>query len=262
MSGRGFIFILGLISFLLGCESRIENNELVEYLKSENKLFFPSDSLLIDTSFIIKGEDLELRFNSITKSQYFNKIRNSKKPLRFQHDSVSFNDELISEYTWKQDTLILRSNGSRLWTHTDPDSNDKRFVYKVMGEIGAYYVIHAIEFEDHFLWLLNKNDGVVSHYFDFPAFALNTEKNWLLYADGLIHHYSDSTRLYMIEANSAKLDTLLATDINWSFYRPFFTSNDEIVFIFKRDDGYFTSADKRKYSYMLVEIVVNDKISF
>ncbi len=242
-----------LISFL-ACEPTNENAQLVEYLKANERFFKPSNTSLIDVEFTLENERVVLSFESISREEYFKYILDSKIPLRFERDSVSFNDRLSTEYVWNEDTLILRSKGSRLWTYSIPEGLESRSEYNVIGEIGSYYVIYVKEFEDWFLWLINKSDGVQKHSYDFPVYAVNESRNQLLYADGLTHHYMDSTRLYLIEANSSRLDTLISSDIDWGFFRSFFISDNQVVFIYQENAGYEYPGDRNRYSYVLMTV--------
>ena len=225
---RKTLFLLLLVSCSNPRQEKANSGvELLSYLEDKTEILSFEES---EVNGKLENENVVINYHSVSKNDFISAIKRNEESIRFFRRDIKINEYESSLSQRYNQYLRLQGDVDHLYLVDIEESSVHRARnFFLEGEVGGYYVIKRIQFEDAETILYNLDNGKEVIFIN--GISASISDSLLVYTGVLYSDFQQmSSPFTLLKINDSKIDTVIHSYVNWCTNFSFFDKSDSSIY--------------------------------
>lgn len=180
----------------------------------------------------LQGTKAEIKFNSVSKDDFFVALKANKENVRHFSRTIKFNENVDCNIGNRNETTLKVGDKENFIYLVDLKENKKHYArnFFLENRVGHYYVVKRIQFEDAETILWNSKTGEVDVFIFGTSVCTNSRDSLLFYSSTFMVTPEDVNPICLMKVKPDRIDTLLHVDTEWFTNFSFFHNKDSSIY--------------------------------
>lgn len=204
--------------------------DLLSYLKDSIHSFRNVEEIEVNGH--ISNETIDISYYSIPAGDFLSKMRENKEHIRFFNRDIKINENK-SVYGVRFGNALKVGDGINYIYLVDLEMNQYHHArnFFLEGQLGSYYIIKRIQFEDYETIIWNSVTGKEELYLSGVSTIIHPVDSLIFYSRPMVLTLLDNSfQLNLFRINSGKIDILMDTCVEWFTSFAFFDKESNSIY--------------------------------